>query len=51
MQYGSGTTKNYMNYDHVIEISIDEAEQNPIFSIEYSGPTFNNLFAIEKSPS
>ena len=47
MQYGSGTTKNYMNYDHVIEISIDEAEQNPIFSIEYSGPTFNNLFDSE----
>ena len=47
MQYGSGTTKNYMNYDHVIEISIDEAEQNPIFSIEYSGPTFNNLFNSE----
>jgi hypothetical protein len=36
-----------MNYDHVIEISIDEAEQNPIFSIEYSGPTFNNLFDSE----
>lgn len=44
---GTGTVGAYMNFDHVIEISIDEAEQNPIFSIEYSGPTFNNLFDSE----
>lgn len=47
IQFGSGTTNVYMDYDHVIDIDISEAEQNPIFTVEYFGPTFNNKFNSE----
>lgn len=47
IQFGSGTTNTYLDYDHVIDIDISEAEQNPIFTVEYFGPTFNNQFNSE----
>lgn len=45
--YGSGTVSQYFGFDKVVEISIDEAETNPVFSFEYEGPTFNNKFNNE----
>lgn len=45
--YGSGTVSQYFSFDKIVEISIDEAETNPVFSFEYEGPTFNNKFNNE----
>jgi len=45
--YGSATISQYFSFDKVIEISIAEAETNPVFSFEYHGPTFNNKFNNE----
>lgn len=47
IQFGSGTTNNYMDFDYVIEVDIDSAKENPIFSLEYSGPTYNNQLNSE----
>lgn len=45
--YSSGNTSNYLSFDKVIEIDISDAEANPAFKFEYSGPTFNNKFNNE----
>lgn len=40
--YGSGNLADYFTFDKVVDITIDDAETNPIFTFEYLGPTFNN---------
>lgn len=45
--YGSGTTSQYINFDQVIEIEVDEAENAPEFSFEFFGRVFSDRFTGE----
>ncbi len=42
--FGSSTTNQYFNFDKVIEINIDEAETNPLFTFEYFGRVVPDKF-------
>lgn len=43
---GSGSNQ-YLNFDKVIEIGIDEAETNPVYTLEYFGVIVNDQFNNE----
>lgn len=44
---GSGSTSQFINFDHVVEISVDEAEAIPEYSFEYFGRVYPDRFDAE----
>lgn len=40
--FGSGSSSNFLNFEKIIDIGIDEAEDSPEISLEYFGRVFND---------
>jgi hypothetical protein len=47
MTYGSGTTSQYINFDQVVQIDVDEAETAPEYTFEYFGRVYSDRFNVE----
>lgn len=45
--YGSSTNSSFLNFDKVIEVGIDEAEDLPEISLEFFGRVFFDRFNVE----
>lgn len=47
VSYGSGTVSQFINFDHIIQVGIDEAEDAPEITLEFFGRVFYDRFNNE----